>query len=208
MAENCMTAMVLLAKIGSQEKRRGRVRTLHNPRRLKRIFTPDRPDDRAPKHCPACNLLVARPVRPAQAGANDEAETEMPSYHGSCHCGAVRFRIDAAIEELTTCDCSLCSRKNALMTKVHESELTVLDGAKILSAYEWNTHRAKHFFCSRCGVYTFHRKRAAPDHFGINVFCLEGFDPASVPVRATEGIGMSVIDSTAPSHWKGPRELA
>src|SRR5689334_8412622 len=60
-------------------------------------------------------------------GANDQAETEMPSYHGSCHCGAVRFRIDAAIEELTTCDCSLCSRKNALMTKVHESELAVLD---------------------------------------------------------------------------------
>jgi hypothetical protein len=78
-------------------------------------------------------------------------------------------------------------------------------GEELLSAYEWNTHRAKHFFCSRCGIYTFHRKRAAPDHFGVNVFCLEGFDPRSVPVRATEGIGMSVVDPAPRKQWPGPR---
>ena len=131
----------------------------------------------------------------------------MPTYRGSCHCGTVTFKIDAEIRELTTCDCSLCRRKNALMTKVHESELTVLGGEDLLSVYEWNTYRAKHFFCSRCGIYVFHRKRAAPDHLGINVFCLEGFDAGSVPVRATEGIGMSVIDPNARSQWPGPREI-
>ena len=131
----------------------------------------------------------------------------MPTYQGSCHCGAVTFRIDAEIRELTTCDCSLCRQKNALMTKVHASALTVLGGEDLLSVYEWNTHRAKHFFCSRCGIYIFHRKRAAPDHFGINVFCLESFDPGSVPVRATEGIGMSVVDPNARTQWPGPREI-
>ena len=130
----------------------------------------------------------------------------MTCYRGSCHCGAVTFRIDADIGELTTCDCSLCRRKNAVMTRVHESELAILSGEDLLSAYVWNTGRAKHFFCSRCGVYTFHRKRAAPDYFGVNVFCLEEFDPASVPVRATEGIGMSVVDPNAREGWPGPRE--
>lgn len=48
--------------------------------------------------------------------------------------------------------------------------------ADLQSVCVWNTARAKHFFCSRCGVYTFHRKRAAPDHYGVNVFCLEDFD--------------------------------
>lgn len=130
----------------------------------------------------------------------------MPTYRGSCHCGGVTFTIDAEISELTTCDCSLCRQKNALMTKVHESALIVTSGEDLLSAYQWNTHRAKHFFCSRCGIYTFHRKRAALDHFGINVFCLEDFDPGSVAVRATEGIGMSVVDPNARSQWPGPRE--
>ena len=45
-----------------------------------------------------------------------------------------------------------------------------------------------------------------PDHFGVNVFCLEGFDPASVPVRATEGIGMTVVSAEARPEWPGPRE--
>ena len=127
---------------------------------------------------------------------------------GSCHCGAVRFTVDAPIVELTTCDCSLCLKRNALMAKVPDATLTIVQGHEALTLYEWNTHRAKHFFCSRCGVYTFHRKRAAPDHFGVNVFCLEGFDPASVPLRATEGIGMSVVDPNARSQWPGPREAS
>ncbi|WP_210352188.1 hypothetical protein [Bradyrhizobium rifense] len=55
----------------------------------------------------------------------------------------------------------------------------VLSGENLLSVSEWNMHRAKHSFCSRCGIYTFHRKRAAPDHIGINAFGLEDFDPSA-----------------------------
>jgi hypothetical protein len=130
----------------------------------------------------------------------------MGHHLGSCHCGAVTFRIDAEIVELTTCDCSLCRKKNALMTKVHESALTILTGEEALSLYQWNTRRAKHYFCSRCGIYTFHRKRAAPDHYGVNIQCLDDVDPATIPVRATEGIGMSVTDPAARAEWKGPRD--
>jgi hypothetical protein len=126
-------------------------------------------------------------------------------YPGACHCGAVRFRVDAIPEELTTCDCSLCSMRGALMCKVPELALTVLEGQELLTLYEWNTRRAKHYFCGRCGIYVFHRKRAAPDHFGVNVRCLEGVDLASIPVRATEGASMSLVDSDARAQWPGPR---
>ena len=124
---------------------------------------------------------------------------------GSCHCGAVRFQVEAEITELTTCDCSLCVKKNAVMAKVHESALTVTAGEDALSLYRWNTGITRHYFCSRCGIYTFHRKRAAPDHFGVNVFCLDGFDCAAVPVRATEGVGMTLEDPDARPEWPGPR---
>lgn len=127
------------------------------------------------------------------------------SCSGSCHCGGVTFRITAAIEELTTCDCSLCVKRNALMTKVPEAALDIIDGAELLSLYEWNTRRAKHYFCKRCGIYVFHRKRAAPDHFGVNIFCLDGFDFTSVRVRATEGVGMTVVETDARPEWSGPR---
>jgi hypothetical protein len=108
------------------------------------------------KHCSACNPSVVLPACRADGRADQKGDS-MPTYRGSSHCGAVTFSLVSEIEELTTCDCSLCRQRNALMTKVHESALTVESGADLLSVYEWNTHRAKHFFCSRCGIYTFHR---------------------------------------------------
>lgn len=127
------------------------------------------------------------------------------AHPGSCHCGAVRFTLLRDPVELTTCDCSLCVKRNALMTKVAEADLRIDAGAAHLTLYEWNTRRAKHYFCGRCGIYVFHRKRAAPDHFGVNIFCLDGFDPARLPVRATEGEVMTVECPDPRPEWPGPR---
>jgi hypothetical protein len=112
-------------------------------------------------------------------------------YLGRCHCGTVRFAITTDFPELTTCDCSICRRKNALMVKVHESAFELLAGEDNLTEYRFHTNTARHFFCKTCGIYPFHRKRVTPDFFGVNVFCLEGFDPAGLPVRATIGKGMA-----------------
>ena len=112
-------------------------------------------------------------------------------YAGSCHCGAVRFEIETDFPELTTCDCSICRRKNALMVKVHETRFKLLEGEAALTLYQFHTRTAKHYFCRNCGIYPFHRKRVTPDYLGINVYCLEGFDPSGIPVRATVGAGMA-----------------
>jgi len=111
-------------------------------------------------------------------------------YAGSCHCGTVRFEIESDFPELTTCDCSICRRKNALMVKVHESAFRLLAGESCLTEYRFHTGVARHYFCKVCGIYPFHRKRMAPDSYGVNVFCLHDFDPAGIPVRATVGAGM------------------
>lgn len=124
---------------------------------------------------------------------------------GSCHCGGVQFRLTAAIEELTTCDCSLCEMRGALMAKVPEAALEVTAGEDLLTLYQWNTRRARHYFCSRCGIYVFHRKRAAPDHFGVNARCLHDFDITRVSVRATEGANMTVETANPRDRWPGPR---
>ena len=114
----------------------------------------------------------------------------MRHVQGSCHCGAVRFVIDSDFSELTTCDCSICRRKNGLMVKVSEKHFTLLAGVDALTAYQFHSHTATHYFCRHCGIYPFHRKRVTPDHYGINVFCLDGFDATGIPVRATAGAAM------------------
>ncbi len=130
----------------------------------------------------------------------------MPLYHGSCHCGAVRFTVDAEIADIYTCDCSLCLRRGATMTSVHENRLKITAGEHKLSLYQWNARIAKHYFCSTCGIYPFHRKRSMPDHYGVNLRCLDDFDMTGLPIRAAEGKGMPIVDPGAREAWPGPRE--
>lgn len=115
----------------------------------------------------------------------------LQTHTGRCHCGAVRFEIDTDFPELTRCDCSICRRKNALMVKVHESAFRLLAGEDALTDYQFHTHTAHHYFCKVCGIYPFHRKRVTPDYYGINVYCLDDFDPDGIPVRMTVGAGMA-----------------
>jgi hypothetical protein len=130
----------------------------------------------------------------------------MGPWDGACHCGTVRFRVEGEVSEVITCGCSLCAMRGAVMAQVDERALTVTAGADALALYTWNTGVAQHRFCRLCGVYVFHRKRAAPDRFGVTVACLEGFDVEAFPFRAAEGIDMSLRAETARPLWIGPRE--
>ena len=76
------------------------------------------------------------------------------------------------------------------MVKVHESSFKLLQGADALREYQFHTKTARHYFCSICGIYPFHRKRVTPDYYGINVGCLANFDATGISVRMTIGAGM------------------
>ncbi len=102
----------------------------------------------------------------------------MEIKQGSCHCGAVVFQVELASgwENLRRCNCSLCKRKGAVMADVLLEKFSILKGADILTLYQWNTRKAKHYFCSVCGIYTHHQRRSDPTRFGFNVACIEGVD--------------------------------
>lgn len=119
----------------------------------------------------------------------------MKTYRGSCHCGAIVFEIDTQFTEFTKCDCSLCTKKNAVMTKVHESRFRLIEGEQELGAYQWNTGIATHHFCKVCGIYTFHRKRLMPDFLGVNIHCLDEADISGVPIVEKHGASLSLHGS-------------
>ena len=84
---------------------------------------------------------------------------------GGCHCGAVRFEatFPNGIEKLNRCNCSICSKKGAVMTSVPVANLRISSGEDQLTLYQWNTNIAKHYFCSICGIYTHHQRRCHGD---------------------------------------------
>lgn len=111
-------------------------------------------------------------------------------YTGTCHCGAIRFGFEAdTFSSGLRCNCSICVRKGATMTAFTVSpdalHLTVEHDA--LTAYRFGDGTATHYFCNRCGIYPFHQPASQPDHYRINIGCLEGIDAASLPFDVYDG---------------------
>jgi len=108
----------------------------------------------------------------------------MPTYHGSCHCKAVRFEVDTTIERVTECNCSVCSKKGFLHHRVAPEHFRLVSGQEQLGLYQFGTGVARHHFCTVCGIHPFTRPRAAPHLYTINVRTLDDFDlVAQAPER-------------------------
>lgn len=110
-----------------------------------------------------------------------------PRHRLSCHCGAVvlELHLPDGIVDPRRCNCSICRRKSAVVGSVPLDGIRIVQGEDALTLYQFNTRVAKHYFCSRCGIYTHHQRRSRPDQYGYNVGCLEGIDPfliENVPV--------------------------
>ncbi len=100
-------------------------------------------------------------------------------FLASCHCGSVRFSVELSdsFNTVRRCNCSFCRMRGAVTVSAELSGVKVLDGKEYLTEYRFNTKQAAHYFCSKCGIYTFHQRRSNPKQFGINVACLEGVSP-------------------------------
>lgn len=116
---------------------------------------------------------------------------ELKTYRGQCHCGKVQIEIQSTLEPAMRCNCSICTRKGAVMTRVTADRFKLLGGEDSLTLYQFHTKVAKHYFCKVCGIYTFHRPRTAPEFYGVNVGCLEGVDPLSLQVKVNDGKSLS-----------------
>lgn len=100
----------------------------------------------------------------------------MKDYHGSCHCGRVKFAVNTTIDKVIACNCSVCTKKGVLHHRVAAEQFSLLEGEEFLSVYRFNTNTAHHFFCRVCGIHPFSNPRIDPDMYSINVRCLDDFD--------------------------------
>lgn len=100
----------------------------------------------------------------------------MQTYHGSCHCGRVKFTVTTELDKVTSCNCSICTKKGALHHRVAVEQFTLLEGEEFLKLYQFGSKEAKHFFCRECGIHPFSNPRLAPQMVSVNVRCLDDFD--------------------------------
>ena len=110
------------------------------------------------------------------------------THTGGCHCGAVRFEVDAPAElDVDDCNCSICSKSGYLHLIVPKSRFRLLQGEGNLETYTFDTHEAKHLFCKTCGIKSFYIPRSHPDGYSVNARCLDGATIAAMNITPFDG---------------------
>lgn len=115
--------------------------------------------------------------------------TDAISYHGGCHCGAVRYTVRLALSTLIECNCSLCKKRGWLLAFAPADDFTLERGADALTEYRFNKKHIQHLFCRVCGVQSFGRGEG-PDGkstVAVNARCLDGVDPSKLAVKQVDG---------------------
>ncbi len=126
-------------------------------------------------------------------------DSNINEIDGACHCGTVRFhvRLTDGLNTARRCNCSYCRMRGAVVVSADLDAIVISEGEEALSLYQFNTKSAKHYFCSKCGIYTHHQRRSNTNQYGVNVACLKGispFDFQSVPV--SDGVSHPADDKT------------
>jgi len=116
------------------------------------------------------------------------------TYHGSCHCGQVRFRCELDLAEGTSrCNCSICWKGRFWKAFVPAAAFELLAGEESLAEHRFGTQSIRHRFCRHCGIKPFGQGELAQlgGHFyAINVACLDdaGLDElAAAPLACEDG---------------------
>jgi hypothetical protein len=124
------------------------------------------------------------------------------TYHGSCHCGAVRFEagIDLTETPIRKCNCSFCLKSGYKKALIGYDELRITAGEERLQNYHaedsnWPEGDIDHHRCPECGMQPFSRgyleEIMGGNFWAVNVACLDDVteeELAAAPVIYEDGM--------------------
>ena len=109
---------------------------------------------------------------------------------GSCHCGAVRITLTRAPDQVTHCNCSMCTKSGFQGVYFSGDDVRVEGGP--LEPYvraDIDEQCLTLWRCARCGVVTHWTPLTPPPHerIGVNSRLFDPAKIAALPVRTVDG---------------------
>ena len=110
-------------------------------------------------------------------------------YSGSCHCGAVAFEVEGAIDSVLACNCSMCQRKGSLLWFVPRDKFRLATPEDDAATYTFNKHVIRHRFCRTCGIHPYGEGKDPKGNAiaAVNARCLHNLDLDTLEVTHFNG---------------------
>ena len=111
------------------------------------------------------------------------------TFTGGCHCGLVRFECTCDLALVTSCNCSICTKKGLHFTFLAPNSFQHRAGEDNLREYLFNKHAIRHQLCADCGVDVFARGRKSDgtEIIALNVSCIDGIELSKVTMTQIDG---------------------
>jgi|SRR4051812_8217117 hypothetical protein len=113
------------------------------------------------------------------------------TLRGSCHCGTVRFEVQAdPTQGASRCNCSVCTKLGALGSIVKPDTFKLLTSEAELGVYEWGAKTSKRYFCKACGTHCFGRGHLAEvggDFVSFSYNAIDDFEISDLSVVHWDG---------------------
>ena len=114
---------------------------------------------------------------------------EAGAITGTCHCGAARITLPRKPDQVTQCNCSLCT-KTGFRGVYFSSEELVIDGE--FDSYVRSDLKQPflaNYRCKTCGILTHWTPLTEPPHerVGVNARLIDESELEGVPVKLVDG---------------------
>jgi hypothetical protein len=116
------------------------------------------------------------------------------TYHGSCHCGAIKYEADLDFAAgAGRCNCTYCSKVRSWSALLKPQQFRLISGGEGQGDYQFGQKVGHHRFCKTCGITVYGEgslEQLGGDFVSIQISTLDDVAPeelAAAPVQYQDG---------------------
>jgi len=108
---------------------------------------------------------------------------------GQCHCGNISLKLNKKVDQVTSCNCSICHRYGAIWAYFQTSEVEINNSQLKAKTYQHGDKYLDFHHCSVCGCVTHYTPtdKTDSDKMAVNLRMMPKSVLESINIRLFDG---------------------